>query len=107
VAEVPGHVDQSHDLHLLSNRLLALREQGAEVDVQIANQDGVSAAGALIPGFFDARQCCQVRGWDVTPHDVKLACTHHQMQRNDIGAPDSCVLDLVRTIAPPEEGNPP
>ncbi len=42
-----GHVNQSHDLHLLSNHLLALRARGVEVDVQIANQDGVSAAGAL------------------------------------------------------------
>jgi hypothetical protein len=104
---MPGHVDQSHDLHLLSNRLLMLCARGAEVDVQIANQDGVSAAGALRPGIFNACQCCQVRGWDVTPHNVKLARAHHQMQRNDVGAPDSCLLNLVQTIAPPEEGNPP
>jgi hypothetical protein len=47
MAEVPGHVDQSHDLHLLSDRLLALRAQGMKVDVQIADQDGVSTAGAI------------------------------------------------------------
>ncbi len=92
---MPGHVDQSHDLHLLSDHLLALHARGAEVDVQIANQDGVSTAGALGPGFVNARQCCQVRGWDVAPHDVKSACAHHQMQRNDVGAPDSRLLDLI------------
>ncbi len=98
---MPGHVDQSYDLHLLSNCLLPLCARGAEVDGQIANQDGVSATGALRPGFVDACQCCQVRGWNVTPHDITSARTHHQMQRNDVGTPDSRLLNLVLTIAPP------
>ena len=67
----------------------------------------MSLLRALAPGLVNIRLCIQVGGWNVTSHDIKPARAHHQMQRNDIGAPDSRLLDLLQNIAPPEEGNPP
>ena len=96
--EVSGHVGQVHGVHLFSDRLLSLRARGAKIEVRVANQDGMSPRRTLTPGCFDTRQCCQIRGWDVTPHDKKSGQPNNQMQRNDVGASNSCLLDLAGIV---------
>ncbi len=71
LAEVPGHIDQVHGIHLFGDRLLSLRARSSEVEVQITYQKWMSTLWALAPSLVVIHQCFQVGGWDVTSHDEK------------------------------------
>ena len=105
--EVSGHVNQFHGIHLLRNRLLSLRAWGTKIEVQVANQNGMSPHRTLASGCFDTHQCFQIRGWDVAPHnknrvDPTIKCKEMTLE------PQICVslilyklLSLQKRAIPP------
>ncbi len=76
LAEVPGHIDEVHGVHLFGDRLFTFRARGTKVEVEIANQEWTCTRGARLPGLFDISQRFQVGGGDVTPHGEKLDVVH-------------------------------
>jgi hypothetical protein len=77
LAEVSGHINKVHSVHLFSYRLLAFRARGTKVEVQIADQEWLRTHGACRPSSFDMSQRFQVKGGNITPNDVKLDSVHH------------------------------
>jgi hypothetical protein len=71
LAEVPGHINEGHGVHVFGDCLFAFCARGTKVEVEIANQEWTCTRGAFLPGSFDISQRLQVGGWDVTPHDKK------------------------------------
>jgi hypothetical protein len=76
LAEVPGHIDEVHGVHLFGDRLFAFCARGTKVEVEIANQEWTCTRGACLPGSFDIIQRLQVGGGDVTPRDKKSGVVH-------------------------------
>ncbi len=76
LAEVPGHIDEIHGVHLFGDHCFAFRARGTKVEVEIANQEWTCTRGACLPGSFDISQRLQVGGGDVIPHDEKSGVVH-------------------------------
>ena len=52
--EVTGQIGEAHNvLHQFSNLLVSLVPWGAEVNVQVAKEDGGMPAWAFVPGLLD------------------------------------------------------
>ena len=76
--EVMGQIGEAHDvLHHLCNLLVPLVPWGAEVNIQIAEEERNMPARAFDPGLLNCRQRAQVVQWDVTSHSKKLAASRH------------------------------
>ncbi len=105
--EMSGQIgDAHHVLHHLGNLLVPLVLWGTEVDVHIAKEEGDMPARAFIPDLFDRRQRAEVIWWDVAPHSKKLVAARNQHECQHVRPPYPPVLDHVRFVGSPEEGNP-
>jgi hypothetical protein len=61
LAEMSGHVDEVHGIHLLSNCLLSFCVWCPKIEVNIANKKWVCTGGACLLGSFNISQRFQVR----------------------------------------------
>ena len=105
--EMTGQIGEAHDvLHHLSNLLVPLAPWGTEVNVQIAEEERNMPTRAFVSGLLDCRHCAQVVRWDVASHSKKLAASCHQHEGQYVRPPNPPVLDQVRFVGSPKEGNP-
>ena len=105
--EVMGQIGKAHHvLHHLSNLLVSLVPWGAEVNVQIAEEERNMPTRAFVPDFLNRRHCAQVVRWDVASHSEISAAPCHQHKGQYFRPSNPPVLDQVRFTRSPKEGNP-
>jgi hypothetical protein len=94
--EVTGQIGKAHHvLHYLSNLLIPLVPWGAEVDIQIAEEERNMPTRAFVPGLLDRCCCAQVVWWDVASHNKNLAASCYQHEGQYVRPPNPPVLDQV------------
>jgi hypothetical protein len=107
LTEMSGQIGEAHHvLHHLGNLLVPLVPWGMEVDVHIAKEEGDMPVRAFVPGLLDCRQRAEVVWWDVAPHSKKLVTARNQHKCQHVRPPYPPVLNHVRFVGLPEEGNP-
>ena len=75
-----AHANQIIGVALLRYLVISFVPWVLQVDVEVADEEGLALLGSLRQCIFYMLQCREVGGWDVAPHDVKSYRTHHQLK---------------------------
>ncbi len=76
-AEMSGHINAVHGIHLFGYCFLSFCVRSAKIEVQIAHQKRMRTRWACASGLIDIHQRFQVREGNITPDDKKMDGAHH------------------------------